>query len=65
MKKVAHKVQLSGSLMFLSHFDIFCNSLLSRQTHSYMKSICFNMTRKQNVLNGDISNISKNQLKRV
>ena len=23
------------------------------------------MTRKQNVLNGDISNISKNQLKRV
>ena len=29
-KKVAHKVQLSVSLMLFSHFDVLCDLLLNR-----------------------------------
>ena len=39
-KKAAHKVSPSVSLMFLPHFDVFCDLLLN-QTHSNMESICF------------------------
>ena len=36
-KKVAHEAQPSVSLMFLPHFDVFCN-LLMKQTHGNMES---------------------------
>ena len=39
-KKVAHEAQPSVSLMFLPHFDVFCDLLLN-QTHGNMESICF------------------------
>ena len=38
-KKVAHEAQLSVSLMFLPHFDVFCDPLLN-ETHGNMESIC-------------------------
>ena len=38
-KKVAHKVQLSVSLMFLPHFDILWS--ITEQAHSNLESICF------------------------
>ena len=34
-KKVAHKAQLSVSLMFLPHFDIICDLLLNRCTATW------------------------------
>ena len=39
-KKVAHEANPSVSLMFLPHFDVFCN-LLPNQTNGNMESICF------------------------
>ena len=39
-KKVTHEAQPSVSLMFLPHFDVFCDLLLN-QTHGNMESICF------------------------
>ena len=39
-KKVAHEAYPSVSLMFLPHFDVFCDLLLN-QTHGNMESICF------------------------
>ena len=34
-KQVAHKEQLSVSLMFLPHFDVICDLLLNRRTATW------------------------------
>ena len=55
-KKVAHKVQLSVSLMFLPHFDILCDLLLNRCTATWNLFVLYNKELKytEKNLNDDI-----------
>ena len=41
-KKVAHKAQLSVSLMFLPHFDVRCDLLLNRCMATWNLSVLYN-----------------------
>ena len=41
-KEVAHKLQSSVSLMFLSHFDVFCDLLLNRPTATWNLFVLYN-----------------------
>ena len=40
-KEVAHEQQASVSVMCSSHFDVFCDLMITEQTHGSMESICF------------------------
>jgi len=40
-KEVAHEPQASVSLMFLPHFDVFCDLLLNRPTATWNLYNCF------------------------
>ena len=41
-KKVAHEPQASVSLMFLPHFDVFCDLLLNRRTATWNLFVLYN-----------------------
>ena len=41
-KKVAHEAQPSVSLMFLPHFDVFCDILLNRRTTTWNLFVLYN-----------------------
>ena len=45
-KKVAHEAQPSVSLMFLPHFDVFCNLLLNRRTATWNLFVLYNKELK-------------------
>ena len=69
-KKVAHEAQPSVSLMFLPHFDVFCDLLLNRRMATWNLFVLYNKEAK--VVNGDViyvsvlqQIISKNQSKCV
>ena len=69
-KKVAHEAQPSVSLMFLPHFDVFCDLLLNRRMATWNLFVLYNKEAK--VINGDViyvsvlqQIISKNQSKCV
>ena len=51
-KKVAHEAQPSVSLMFLPHFDVFCDLLLNRRTATWNLCVLYNKEAK--VVNGDV-----------
>ena len=59
-KKVAHKAQLSVSLMFLPHFDVLCDLLLNRHTATWDLFVLYNkeLKYKKKGLNDDIIYIS-------
>ena len=50
--KVAHEAQPSASLMFLPHFDVFCDVLLNRRTATWNLFVLYNKEAK--VVNGDV-----------
>ena len=41
-KEVAHKPQVSVSLMFLPHFDVLCDLLLNRPTPTWNLFVLYN-----------------------
>ena len=41
-KEVAHELQTRVSLMFLSHFDVFCDILLDRPTETWNLFVLYN-----------------------
>ena len=49
-KKVAHEPQASVSLMFLPHFDVFCDLLLNRRTATWNLFVLYN-EQKGNTIN--------------
>ena len=49
-KKVAHEPQVSVSLMFLLHFDIFCDLLLNRPAVTGNLFFFYTMIRKEDRL---------------
>ena len=56
-RKVANKIQLSVSLIFLQHFDVYyCDLLLYRPMVTW--SLFFYMEKEQNVVNGDVICVS-------
>ena len=44
-KEVAHELQTSVSVMFLLHFDIFCDLLLNRPTATWNLFVLYRMLR--------------------
>ena len=44
-KEVAHELQTGGSLMFLPHFDIFCDLLLNRLIAAWNLFVLYRMLR--------------------
>lgn len=55
-RKVANKIQLSVSLIFLQHFDVYCDLLLYRPMVTW--SLFFYMEKEQNVMNGVVICVS-------
>ena len=55
-RKVANKMQLSVSLIFLQHFDVYCDLLLYRPMVTW--SLFFYIEKEQNVVNGDVICVS-------
>ena len=55
-KKVANEMQLSVSLIFLQHSDVYCHLLLYRSMVTW--SLFFYMEKEQNVVNGDVICVS-------
>ena len=55
-KKMAHKAQLSVSVMFLPHFDVLCDLLLNRRTATWNLFVLYNKELKytEKNLNDDI-----------
>ena len=49
---MAHEVQPSVSLIFLPHFDVFCDLLLNRRTATWNLFVLYNKEAK--VVNGDV-----------
>lgn len=55
-RKVANEIQLSVSLIFLQHFDVYCDLLLYRPMVTW-SFFCY-MEKEQNVINGDVICVS-------
>ena len=51
-KKVAHDSSPSVSLMFLPHFDVFCDLLLNRRTETWNLFVLYNKEAK--IVNSDV-----------
>ena len=49
-------MQLSVSLIFLQHFDVYCDLLLYRPMVTW--NLFFYMKKEQNVVNGDVICVS-------
>ena len=48
-----HEAQLSVSLMFLQHFEVFCDLFLYRPTGTLNRFVLYD-TKKQNTVDGDV-----------
>ena len=58
-KTVAHEAQPSLSLMFLPHFDVFCDLSLNRRTATWNLFVLYNKEAK--VVNSDVIYASVHQ----
>ena len=47
-KEVAHELQMSVSLMFVLHFDFFCDLLLNRPIVAWNLFVLYNEERRKN-----------------
>ena len=56
--KVAHEAQPSVSLMFLPHFDVLCDLLLSRRTATWNLFVLYNNKLKYSKKNAFLSNFA-------
>ena len=60
-KKVAHKAQLSVSLMFLPHFDVLCDLLLNRRTATWNLFVLYNKELKKVLMMTSSMRLSSNR----